>query len=325
MIKFKFLFSALFLLSALANAQEICDDGIDNDGDGFIDCFDPDCAGYAVCDGFYIGNDVSCSAEPSEFPRFSMTLDFASPNKTANHLGRIAIGDLDLDGIPEIISQNYYTGTIFILNGNDGTVKYERTLASGEGPDWRVAIANVDGDNCAEIFSVIWSNNDNAYYIAAFDCQLNEIWRSEAKTEDPMHMSLADFDGDGNVELYYRDEVRDAKTGTRIVAGNESLWPTTNGGPIAVDILGNGDLELISGLQIYQVNLGSRTLDAGSLTLLAQRGEYRTKTTFNATSVADYNQDGYLDVIASGKDPLNYTTVFFWDVQSNVLKTLILT
>ncbi len=31
--------------------NEICDDGIDNDGDGQTDCADPDCAGVAVVDG----------------------------------------------------------------------------------------------------------------------------------------------------------------------------------------------------------------------------------------------------------------------------------
>lgn len=30
--------------------QEICDNGIDDDGDGLIDCEDPSCSGYGVCD-----------------------------------------------------------------------------------------------------------------------------------------------------------------------------------------------------------------------------------------------------------------------------------
>ncbi|MCA0152066.1 DUF6923 family protein [Winogradskyella vincentii] len=31
-------------------AQEICDNGIDDDGDGLIDCQDPSCSGYGMCD-----------------------------------------------------------------------------------------------------------------------------------------------------------------------------------------------------------------------------------------------------------------------------------
>ncbi|MEQ9168947.1 MAG: hypothetical protein RLO12_22000, partial [Fulvivirga sp.] len=121
----KLFFVSAFVLAVgmVSQAQEICDDGIDNDGDGFIDCFDPDCANSSTCDGFYTGNDASCEAVPSAFPAFSLTLDFKSPNKSANHIGRIAIGDLDRDGIPEIATQNRYTDEVFLLNGNDGSVK----------------------------------------------------------------------------------------------------------------------------------------------------------------------------------------------------------
>ena len=30
--------------------QEICDNGIDDDGDGLIDCEDPSCSGYGECE-----------------------------------------------------------------------------------------------------------------------------------------------------------------------------------------------------------------------------------------------------------------------------------
>src|SRR5688572_13384704 len=78
-----------------------CGNGIDDDGDGRIDCFDGDCIGTTACEGFYVVEDV-CSAEPPPAPTFQMTLDFASPDETVNHLSRIAIGDLSGDGLPEI-------------------------------------------------------------------------------------------------------------------------------------------------------------------------------------------------------------------------------
>ncbi|ELR72545.1 hypothetical protein C900_01219 [Fulvivirga imtechensis AK7] len=325
MIKPKLLLVVIFLVTlTTAYTQEICNNGVDDDGDGFIDCFDSDCASSSDCDGFYIGNDASCEAVPSEFPRFSLTLDFASPNKTANHLGRIAIGDLDRDGIPEIVSQNRYTDELFILNGNDGSIKYSTTVSGGTIPEWRLAIGNIDNDDCAEIFTVLYewdSRNRRAnYHVASFDCQLNELWRTERLAYDPIHLSLADFDGDGQIELYYKNEIRDAKTGTRIVSGTGN-WNSINGGPVAVDMDGDNKLELVSGLTIYNVNLGSRTTDAGSLTVKASRSEYGIKRPENSTSIADYNQDGFLDVIATGKDNNGVTTVFFWDVQNNVLRT----
>jgi len=106
----KILFLIVFSIvsTSFTIAQEICNDGIDNDGDGFIDCFDGDCSENSACDGFYLGNDASCEAEPSAFPQFSLALGYQSSNDASLNLSRIAIGDLDRDGIPEILSTNLY-------------------------------------------------------------------------------------------------------------------------------------------------------------------------------------------------------------------------
>ncbi len=302
-----------FLLSGfVAAAQEICNDGIDNDGDGFIDCFDGECSADTSCQGSFIGNDSDCEVTPSSFPQFTMTLDFSTPDETTNHLGRIAIGDLDRDGIPEIISNNRYNDRIYILNGNDGSIKFSKSVDWD--PRWEAAIGNLDDDNCAEIF--FWGRAGGADYIIAYDCQLNELWREQI-IDDPGNYGLADFNRDGNVELYLRNEIRDAKTGTRIVYGNN--WDDYNAGPVAVDILDGPDLELIVGGIIYSVNLGNGSDNSGSLTERARIPDYYRRSNNDATSVADYNLDGYLDVITVGSDGSknNNTTVYFWDVQNN--------
>ena len=102
-----------------AQVTEICANSIDDDGDGFIDCFDGECAKEVVCTGGYIGNDLNCEAKPSEFPKFSLARESASENGTAIHLGRAVVGDLDRDGIPEMVTVNRYSKKIFILNGEN--------------------------------------------------------------------------------------------------------------------------------------------------------------------------------------------------------------
>jgi hypothetical protein len=64
--------------SSYGQLKEICANSIDDDGDGFIDCFDGECAKETVCNGGYIGNDLKCEAKPSEFPKFSLALESAS-------------------------------------------------------------------------------------------------------------------------------------------------------------------------------------------------------------------------------------------------------
>src|SRR3989338_8286725 len=67
---FRVLFSVLFplVLSFSALSQEnglgACGNGLDDDGDGLIDCYDPDCAGDLNCDGYFFGQVGSCSFPP---------------------------------------------------------------------------------------------------------------------------------------------------------------------------------------------------------------------------------------------------------------------
>src|SRR5689334_9464593 len=95
---------------------EICNNGIDDDGDGFIDCFDKKCAGNSACTGFYLGNDVVCQAKPSKFPQFSMKQKWGSDNQTTNHLNRTSVGDLNRDGIPEVYATEVEGGRIYKLD-----------------------------------------------------------------------------------------------------------------------------------------------------------------------------------------------------------------
>lgn len=313
----RIIFLWLFCLSAVASfsqATEICDDGIDNDGDGFIDCYDPDCSNFGKCNGTFLGNDVLCQAKPIEFPKFTIQVDFKSPDNTTNNLARVAIGDLDRDGIPEIVTMNRYSKQLFVLNGNGGSIKHSVTVPFE--PQWEVAIANLDNDNCAEIFT--FGVESGKTYLYSYNCSLTtQLWKREIQG-DPINFGLADFNGDGKVELYAKDEIFDAKTGVRLVQSNN--WSTLNGGPVAVDMEGSSDLELVIGCIIYSVNLGNGTADNGSLTELHRAPNYFLRNEYNATSVADYNQDGFLDVLAtgstSGSSPRN-TTIFFWDVHNN--------
>lgn len=321
------LFSLLICLVAASSvfAQvEVCDDGLDNDNDGFVDCYDPDCASFAGCDDIFVGNN-GCQIDPPPAPAFTMQLDFSSPNQTTNHLSRLVIGDLDRDGMPEIVTMNKYTKRLFILRGSDGSIKFQATMNSGATPEWEIATANINDDNCAEIFFLA---TDRRIYV--YDCSLNFLYRTNAMPSDPINFGLADFDGDGLVELYCKDQIFDAHSGRRLVqttfAGN---WGSElNGGPVAVNMDADPQLELVLGLSIYDVNIpAGRGTDLGSLsapiTPPATAPAYFIRNSYNATSVADFNQDGTLDVIASGSTGCHgkNTTIFYWNRLANTVQT----
>ena len=324
-----YLITLLVSLSAATSSfgQEICANGIDDDLDGFIDCFDNECANNIVCDGGYVGNDLLCEAKPSEFPKFSLALESASPDGSAIHLGRVVVGDLDRDGIPEMVTTNRYSRRIFILNGNNtaGVNTIQNQVTVSYSPAWEdVLIGNLNNDNCAEIFVI-----STGWRLYSYDCNLNELWNVQLPG-DPGTMGIADFNGDGQVELYARNAIYNANTGAVIVAAT-GAWGGTNGGPVAVDILNDAtknahlltdavrddNLELVSGGTIYSVNIG-----AGTITAEKTIPNYGKKVNGDATSIADYNLDGSLDVIATGRNTTdNNTTIFYWDVKNNIVRT----
>lgn len=315
-----FLFALLLSLTATSlYAQEICNNGVDDDNDGFIDCFDNQCASNSACLGSYIGNDALCEAKPSQFPAFRMTLDWASPNRVTNHLNRMSIGDLDRDSIPEVVVTNIEGSSkgIYILNGSNGSIKYSNTSLPFN-VEREVVIGNLDNDNCAEIF--VYGTESGTRYLYAYSCDLTtQIWRSPALGSNPGLFGLADFNGDGQVEIYFRDIILNAHTGALIANSSFSSTDVT-GSPIAVNIVGDQNLEIVTGLRIFTVNIG-----AGTIVQHSNRPEYflRNNHEGNHTSVADYNLDGNLDIIASGSTTADNTntTVFLWDVTNNTLKT----
>ena len=58
---------SLNLTAVQLYAQEICNNGRDDDNDGFIDCYDTDCAVSTFCKGFYLGDDALCEATHPAF------------------------------------------------------------------------------------------------------------------------------------------------------------------------------------------------------------------------------------------------------------------
>lgn len=345
------LFSLIFLIAGLFAAPlfaqsdklgEICGDGIDNDGDGFVDCYDRECEGTPACEDFFMGDDTSCEAKPSEFPEFKMKLAWGSANGTASSWSRVSVGDVDGDGIPEVIVTNREkdkdknnrpipnSERIFILNGNDGSIK--QAIRTDYQPEHGVTMGKIDG--MVWFFASGREGEIEGYAFNGGSGKFERKWQASTGSTNkrPVVLGLADFKGSGNVQLYYKNEIRDAKTGTILVRNSNSNWENSAAfAPVAVDILEDGEctdckgLEFISGGIIYSVNLGNGTGN-GYLTEVKRIPNYSVKPTnenWSSTSVADYNQDGFLDVIASGgdKNDNNRTTVFFWDVKNNQIKT----
>ena len=272
---------------------------------------------------------------------FSIKRAWASEDESANSHATPAVGDIDSDGVPEVVVSNRQAKKVTVLNGVTGATI--RTINLSFEPENGIVLAELDqigdaGYGCAEIIVVENLGND----IAVYDCEGNLRIAFQSTLNDIGLPSVADFNGDGIVELYYRNEVVNPLTGVKLVAGSGTWIRDWVSGPIAVDIISsNPGLELITGNEIWAVNFTPNST-GGSLTKLkdmddallasgfASNKKYHPKyysswdDQWSAVSVADFNNDGSMDVLTSGALGTNYsgtTTVFFWDVKNNFVAT----
>ncbi len=336
------LFSFFFISSILATAQEICNNGVDDDGDGLIDCYDGDCSptdpdatgvNRTSCEGFFFGNTVLC-ADEIDVTTFAIRQQWGSEDGSANSHATPMVGDLDGNGIPEVVATNKQARSVFILNGATGATIASTTF--GFDPENAPVLGDIDNDEFGEILV----SQDQGDDMIMFNHDLSIKWSGKASRNDAIGLpGFADFDENGTVEIYYRNEVVDAATGNIIVAGTNSDWERNfTHGSLAVDIFPASacadcaGLELVSGNEIWSINeaAGTRTLvadmDDDIHDDIASNLNYYPKyysswdDQWSSVSAADYNLDGNIDLIitgALGKSNETYngeTTIFFWDV-----------
>ncbi|MBT1707533.1 gliding motility-associated C-terminal domain-containing protein [Fulvivirgaceae bacterium PWU5] len=338
---------------------EICDNGIDDDGDRFIDCYDKECVLSNVCKDFFIGKTDSCNVKPEIFPPFEMKLKYKSQPGTANHVNRLIVGDVDNDGIPELVttfrtsSSNAGTAVVNVMQAPTAGMalnidKQIDMKADGFQPSFEdIAMADINKDGCSEYFILHTNSDGNGYKLVGYDCTGKLIWNNKSIDfpEYPGTIGLTDFDGDGAVELYLRSQIYDAHTGTLMGENlfNNAFGQSSNA-PIAANILtASPGQELIAGCRIYTVNINrpaapgatlptavTPPVKGSTLTLTKSVSNYfvrRGRTSGSGTSIADFNLDGFLDVLAIGStiddsdNSKQTTTAYFWDVEHNVIKT----
>ncbi|MBL7808412.1 MAG: hypothetical protein JNN28_11370, partial [Saprospiraceae bacterium] len=120
------LVSAILLLTPmwlLGQSVEDCNNGVDDDNDGLIDCFDTDCTCTGQCDSFYY---TTCNPDCYYLPPcgpVSLATKWSSNAETGTYSPLVA-GDLDADGIPEVVTMRVETADLYILDGATGQIKY---------------------------------------------------------------------------------------------------------------------------------------------------------------------------------------------------------
>lgn len=122
----------------------------------------------------------------------------------------VAVGDLDLDGMPDIVANItaiFGNGTLYAMRGDGSATLW--TAGGDMGYGAAPAMADLDDDGSPEIVVVREYTNSmlgtGDYTAVAFDAEGNEIWESEHFVGDDFDYvgapAISDMDHDGSPEI----------------------------------------------------------------------------------------------------------------------------
>jgi hypothetical protein len=230
-----------------------------------------------------------------------------------------AIGDIDGDGIPEIIMYRFWGGIIAV--NNDGSIKWS-TSEPGRVSYYNygsISLADLDGDGLSEILArnhvfnhdgtLRWSAEftGHANYAVTADLNIDGIpevliggraynadgtdyWNNSTKYDG--YAAIANFDADDNPEVV-------VKNGNYIYLYDHTgavLWTANvigggGGAPTVADMDGDGFPEVgVAGRSYYVVYNHD-----GTLAWASQTQDYSSRTT--GSTVFDFDGDGRSEVV----------------------------
>lgn len=297
-------------INLTGNNTEICDNGIDDDGDGMVDLYDPDCT--CIDTAFQAFCPIDCEYLPNSFSGFQMKLKWVSEiisNEDNTNLN-IVVGDIDNDGNTEVMTKSHIgdwmlndvVNNIKGFNGENGSTIINFPFSSdsfyyAQNP---LSMADIDKDGQAEFFSISLSET-----VLSYTNNGDLLWESDILQKGYRNTlaNITDFNKDGVPELYLGNEILNSLNGKTLAFGNEGKGGNLKGGSItlcreshsiAAELLPSDGIELAAGNTVYQIQLNNLDGTSGN-SMSPIIAPDPVKDGF--TSVGDINGDGKLDII----------------------------
>ncbi len=232
---------------------------------------------------------------------FGARVPYASGNKAAG--STLTLGDLNGDGLVDLITQNSYADSISVLLGNgNGSFKAQSVYSVGDNPQ-DSSLGDLNGDGIQDLLVggatetfVLLGNADGSFKAA-----LTMILGAS-----PRYSKLADINNDGRLDIVDPDNigslvVRLGNGNGTFTASSTYAAPQASNGAAIADINSDGYLDVVNHMQtgsLVGVFLGN-----GDGSFKALRS-YASPTFVPRAllTLADFNGDDVLDLTYNDRD-----------------------
>jgi hypothetical protein len=234
---------------------------------------------------------------------------FSSPLLSSSHTwGGLAVADLDLDGLPDVVT-SFTAGGITILKGRgDGSFGSPVDLRAGFSWTREFAVGDVDGNGWPDIVATVRSTSEVAVFLGTGQGAFAPPVLYPACAA-PSRLAMGDLDGDGVLDLAVTSDASSAEI-TILPGDGRGGFPTRrvlrtedgyHGLAIAdVDADGRDDLLVESSLPDFTSAITVFLQDAGHS--LQPHARYAFANALGNLHFADLDGDGRMDVYFAAYD-----------------------
>lgn len=289
------------VITIYGGCQEICDNGVDDDGDGLIDCFDDDCCSLEFCQGQYTACVDDCA---SNFGRDAQLLDHVFLDKQLISNVNPLVGDIDQDGITEILiaeQREDFAISILVLNGQDLSIENTIDLESrGYGGKFSYTIGDVDKNDDGKAEIIIFAFDYDKVICVNHDGSL--VWENNSLNQASRFrdISIVDFNGDGLPEVLTEFEILNGQTGQTL--SNLVNYAIPSGTVVATDAVPSDmcatcdGAEIIMGNRVYTVDINTIN-ETAEINLFLEMSQFNEVDYVSRIAIVDWDDDGDLDVL----------------------------